>query len=136
MKRMMLIAALCAPMFALSPVPQGAKVVITANDGFDMFLTAAFARKGVPLTVVANREQADYEIQATAETQKAGWAKIILTRNTRSNENASMRLVDLKTGEVVFAYAYNMGSAYNGRQSSAESCAKHLRNARIWKVAE
>ena len=32
---------------------------------------------------------------------------------------------------MVYAYAYNMGQAYNGKQSAAESCAKHLRNATI-----
>lgn len=134
---MLLFGALvCAQMFAISPVPVRAKVFITAPDGFDVFLTAAFAKKGVPLIVVADKEKADYEIQATAETEKAGWAKILLTRSARSKENASLRLVDLKTGEVVFAYAYNMGSAMNGRQSSAESCAKHLAKAKIWKAAE
>lgn len=87
MKRVLLAAALlCAPVFAVSPVPFGSKVFITANDGFDVFLTAALAKKGVPVTVVADKEKADYEIQATAETQKAGWAKVLLTRNARSNE--------------------------------------------------
>ena len=136
MKRVLFMAALvCAQAFGISPVPVRSKVFITATDGFDVFLTAALAKKGVPVVVVADREKADYELQATAETQKAGWAKILLTRNARSSENASIRLVDLKTGEIVYAYAYNMGSAFNGRQSSAESCAKHLLKAKIWTAA-
>jgi len=34
---------------------------------------------------------------------------------------------DLKSGDVVFAYAYHADNSAHGRKSSAESCAKHLK---------
>ena len=34
---------------------------------------------------------------------------------------------DLKSGEVAFAYSYHADDSAHGRKSSAESCAKHLK---------
>ena len=48
----------------------------------------------------------------------------------KTDEQASVALTDLKTSEVIFAYAVNKQNAFRGRQSAAESCAKHLK-ARI-----
>ena len=84
-------------------------------------------RKEVPLTVVTIKEKADFEITAIAESEKAGWAKMAFLGSGQSNEQASMKVVNLKTGVVAFAYAANKGSANRGKQSAAESCAKHLK---------
>jgi curli biogenesis system outer membrane secretion channel CsgG len=45
----------------------------------------------------------------------------------RSNEQASIQIVNLKTSEVVFAYSVNKVSSAHGKKSSAEACAKHLK---------
>lgn len=115
-------------MFALEPVAAGAKVYIHQQGGFGTYLAGAFRLKGVPLTVVANRSIADYEVIGNSESQKAGWAKILITRQTGSREETSMNVIDLRTSEVVFAYNYNTDNAFRGKQSAAESCAKHLAN--------
>jgi len=118
--------ALSLSAFAIQPVASGAKVYINSMDGFGSYVAAAFRVKGVPLIVVAERAVADYEVVGNSESQKAGWAKVIFLKQTGSREEASISVVDLRTSEVVFAYNYNTGNSYRGKQSAAESCAKHL----------
>ena len=108
-------------------IPAGAKVYITPSDGFETNLKAALEAKKVPLTVVDDKAKADYEIVSHAETQKAGAAKKILMGSWHSKEEASIQVNDLKSGEVAFAYSYHADDSAHGRKSSAESCAKHLK---------
>jgi hypothetical protein len=96
--------------------------------GFETYVSAAIMKKGVPVTVVADRNLADYEISGDAESKKAGWAKIIFTGSIQSDDEASIRMVNIKTGEMAFAYAVNKKNSFRGKQSAAESCAKHLKN--------
>jgi hypothetical protein len=108
-------------------IPAGAKVYITPSDGFETNLKAALVAKQVPLTVVDDKAMADYEIVSHAQTQKASTAKKIFMGSWHSKEEASIQVNDLKSGEVVFAYAYHNDNSAHGRKSSAESCAKHLK---------
>ena len=108
-------------------IPAGSKVYITPSDGFETHLKAALEAKQVALTVVDDKEKADYEIVSHAETQKAGAAKKILMGSWHSKEEASIQVSDVKSGEVVFAYSYHTDNSNHGRRSSAESCAKHLK---------
>jgi hypothetical protein len=108
-------------------IPMGAKVYIAPSDGFETSLKAALAAKQVPLTVVDDKATADYEIVSHAETVKASTAKKIFMGSWHSKEEASIQVNDLKSGEVVFAYAYHNDNSAHGRKSSAESCAKHLK---------
>lgn len=111
-------------------IPRGAKVYVAAMpDGFDDHLKAAIQKKGVPVEVVADREQAQFEITGVSETQKAGKAKKILMLDWRSTESASITVASLETSEVVFAYSVHLQSSQRGKRSSAESCAKHLKKA-------
>ncbi|SRR5713101_3177616 len=109
-------------------IPPHSRVFITPIEGgFDTYLSAALVKKEVLLTVVAIKEKADFEITGIAESEKAGWAKMAFLGSGQSNEQASIKVVNLKTGVVAFAYAANKGSATRGKQSAAESCAKHLK---------
>jgi len=108
-------------------IPAGATVYITPSDGFETNLWAALQAKQVPLTVVDDKAKADYEIVSHAQSQKASTAKKLLMGSWHSKEEASIQVNDLKSGEVVFAYAYHADNSAHGRKSSAESCAKHLK---------
>jgi hypothetical protein len=110
-------------------IPPGSKIYIEAADGFDTYLAAALEKKHVPVTVVAAKEKADYELSGVADHQKPGWAKIALMGQIHSDDQASVKLVDLKSGEVVFAYAVNKKNTLHGKQTAAEACAKHLKQA-------
>src|SRR2546430_2424360 len=93
---------------ASAKISSGAKVYVAAiTDGFDTYLKAAINKKKVPLQVVEIRDQADYEITGISGSQKAGAAKILITGSWHSKEEASIRMADLKSGEVVWAYSVN-----------------------------
>jgi len=111
-------------------IRKGAKVFVAPiAQGFDSFLKDAIAKKKVPVEITTNRDQADYEITGTAETQKASTAKILIMGNWHSREEASITLSNIKSGEVVWAYSVHQEASTHGKRSSAESCAKHLKDA-------
>lgn len=97
------------------------------EGGFDTFLAAAIIRKQVPVVVVTDRTKADYEITGIASTEKAGWAKMLFIGVDNSNDMASIKVVELKSSEVVYGYAVRKGNSARGKQSAAEACAKHLK---------
>ena len=110
-------------------IPPNAKVFVSPmSDGFDEFLKAAIEKKKVPLQIVADKDQADFQITGQSETQKASTAKKVIMWDWRSNEQASIQVSNLKTSEVVFAYSVNKVSSAHGKKSSAEACAKHLKD--------
>ncbi len=110
-------------------IPSGAKVFVQpAEDNLDQYLKTAFQKKKVPVEVVDDKSKADYEITAHSSTQKAGAAKIILLGSWHSREEASIQITNLRSGIVAYAYSYHTDNSAHGKQTSAESCAKHLKN--------
>jgi hypothetical protein len=106
----------------------GAKVYIASMpDGFDGFLKAAIEKKKVPLAIVEDKAQAQFEMTGHSDTQKAGAAKKVLMLNWHSDEQASIQVASVESGEVVFAYSVHKKSSAHGKQSTAEACAKHLK---------
>ena len=110
------------------PIPRRARVFIApVEGGFENYLAAAIQKKNVPITVVTNRAKADFEISGVAETEKAGWAKMLFMGSAASKEQAGIKIVNINSEEVVFAYAVHKSNSARGRQSAAEACAKHLK---------
>lgn len=111
-----------------NPIKRGSKVYVAPMEGgFDTFLVAALVKKQVPVTVVTDRSKADYEITGIAESEKAGWAKMLFMGSQQSRELASVKVVEVISGDVVYGYAVHKGNSYRGKQSAAEACAKHLK---------
>ena len=54
--------------------------------------------------------------------------KKLFMQNFHSDEQATISVSDLKSGEVIFAYSVNKQSSAHGKQSTAEACAKHLKD--------
>ena len=109
-------------------IPAGSKVFLTPmEDGFHEYLKAAMESKKVPLVFVENKSDADFEISGHSESQKASTAKKVIMWDWRSNEQASIQIANLKTSEVVFAYSVNKVSSAHGKKSTAEACAKHIK---------
>src|ERR1019366_2781518 len=101
-------------------IPSGAKVFIApVEGGFENYLAAAIQQKKVPVVVVTNRDKAEFEISGVAETEKAGWAKMLFARSAASTEEAGIKIVDIKSDEVVFAYAVHKTNSVRGKQSAA-----------------
>jgi hypothetical protein len=110
-------------------IPGGSRIYvadINGLPGFENNLVAAFQKKRVNLIVVADRSQADFEINGFAENQKAAWAKIIFGSG-RPESEASIQMVNLRSGVVAFAVASYKVNSYNGNKSTAEHLAKNVR---------
>jgi len=109
-------------------IPKGAKVFVAPiAGGYDNYLKDAIAKKKVPVEIVASRDQADYEITGTAESEKASTAKKVILGNWHSREEASITVSNIKSAEVVWAYSVHEEASTHGQRSSAEACAKHLK---------
>src|SRR5579872_4034368 len=118
---LLVLAALAAPLNAIEPANPNANVFIDSMDGFGSFLTAAFRVKGVPMQVVADRRHADFEIVGSSLNKETKVADVLLSQGG-SYARATVSMINLKTGAVAFAYAYNAIYALHGAQSAAESC--------------
>ncbi len=98
-----ILAASSIPPDGAAIVRSNARIYVDAASGLDIYLTAALEKKHVPLSVTTDKSKADYELEAAS----------------------GVRLIDLKNGDVVFAWAGDKKSALHGRQT-AEACAKRL----------
>ena len=134
MRRVLLLLAMLGATFSLSvsgqdsnAIPSGSKVFIAPMNGFETYLKAAITEKKVPVEIVDQKEQADFEISGASQSQKASTAKKVIMLDWRSREEAGIKVANLKTGVVVFAYSVVKSSSAHGKQSSAEACAKHLK---------
>ena len=109
-------------------IPAYAKVYVAPMlGGFENYIIAGLRNKKVPLTVVVDRTKAEYEISGVSESEKAGWAKMLFVGSQNSNEQASIKIADLKTGAVIFGYSVHKTNSARGRQSAGEACAKHIK---------
>ncbi len=122
--------------FEAQLIPRNAKIYIAPFksentekpvQGFETYMAAALRKKEVPLIIVADRAQADFEINGTADKKGAGTAKKILLGDFRSSTSASITVTNIKTGVVAYADASDRGSANKGLRSSAEKLAKYLK---------
>src|ERR1019366_6324688 len=85
------------------PLPAGAKVYVEPMaGGFEVFFMSAMAAKHVPLAITLDKSQADYAITGSGESQKAGWAKIILAHDANSREEMSVVLSNIQPGAVLW----------------------------------
>ena len=113
-------------------IPAYAKIYVAPMlGGFENYVIAGLRNKKVPLTVVVDRSKAEYEISGVSESEKAGWAKMLFLGSQQSNETASIKVSDLKTGAVIFGYSVHKGNSARGRQSAGEACAKHIKQVVI-----
>ena len=110
-------------------IPAGSRIYVAPMAGFENYVVAGIMKKKVPVSIVADREKADFEIKGAAESEKAGWAKIMFMGNDSTNESASINVTQIKTGAVVFAYSVHKGSSARGKQSAGEAIGKHLNEA-------
>jgi hypothetical protein len=110
-------------------IPSGSKVYVAPMGGFENYVVAGILKKKVPVTIVTDRDKADYEIKGSAETEKAGWAKMLFLSSDSSNEQASINVTEIKSGNIVFAYSVHKANSVRGKQSAGEAIGKHLNEA-------
>ena len=96
-------------------------------EGFESYMAAALRKKGVPIIMVADRSQADFEIAGSADKKGAGFAKKWLLGDFRRSTSASLTVTNLRTGVIAYADSSDRASANRGLRSSAEKLAKYLK---------
>jgi hypothetical protein len=109
-------------------ITPGSKVFIEPMDGFETYLSAAMMKKKVPILIVDSKDNADFILGGNAHVEKAGWAKTIFV-SPASHAQASITVKDVKSGALAFAYNVDKMNAARADQSTAEACAKHLKEA-------
>jgi hypothetical protein len=129
-------ATVPADPFLAARIPPNSKIYIApfksedaSNpvEGFETYMAAAIRKKGVPVIMVADRSQADFEILGSADKKGAGFAKKWLLGDFRRSTSASLSVTNLHTGVVAYADASDRASANKGLRSSAEKLAKYLK---------
>jgi hypothetical protein len=110
------------------------KIYITPQNGFESYLAGAFTKKNVPARMVQTEEAADYILSPAPVDQKPESSAGKVARclfaycaGIEGSQTASVSLIDAKTKAVVWAYNVRKAGSSNF-QSSAEACAKHLKN--------
>ena len=106
----------------------GVALFIEPMNGFENYLEGAILKKKVPVVVVDDRSKADFIMTGVSDEAKAGWAKVIFV-SPSSHAQASITIKDAHTGNLVFAYNVDKMNAARANQSTAEACAKHLKDA-------
>jgi hypothetical protein len=61
----------------------------------------------------------------------ASTAKKVILGSWHSDEEASIKVASVKTGEMVYAYAVHKQDSAHGQRSTAEACAKHLKDEAV-----
>src|SRR5687768_4073423 len=109
--------------FLASRIPLNSKIYIAPFksedptkpvEGFETYMAAALRKKGVPLIMVADRSQADFAIEGSADKKAAGWAKKWLLGDFRRSASASLTVTNLHTGVIAYADASDRASANKG----------------------
>jgi hypothetical protein len=116
-----------APVITDEALPKGARLYVAPiSNGFETYIVAGLEKKRVPVVIVADRSKADYELTGVSDSDRAGWAKMLFLGSQQTNEAASIKIVNLKTGNVAFAYSVNKTNSVRGKQSAGEAVAKHI----------
>lgn len=110
-------------------------VYIQPQDGFETYLAAAFAKKGVPADVVADQTKATYvlksapiDIQKESTGGKITRCLFASCAGIEDKGNVSVQLIETSSTKILWAYSVNKqrGGAKN-MQSMAEAVAKHFK---------
>lgn len=107
-------------------IAKGSNIYVEAEKGFDIYLTAALQKKKVPVQVVDSKERADYVLVGNSSHEEKGWASKVFL-NHRDSSDAAVKLVDAKNGDIVWSYVVHKKNSVRAHQSTAEACAKHLK---------
>lgn len=100
------LAAACLFPMEGAPLPSGNTLIyVDAASGLETYLPAALQNKHVAASVTTDRSKADFAVESGA------------------------RLVDLKSGDVIFAQAVDAKSSKRTLQNTANACVRRLTEA-------
>jgi hypothetical protein len=131
-KHAILLLFVAAISFAQSSKPS---VYLEPQQGFETYLAAAIAKKGVPVDVVTDKTRAMYilrsapvEVKSESTGGKIARCLFAYCAGIEDKGNVSVQLVEVNSTKMVWAYSVNKqrGGSKN-QQSMAEAVAKHLK---------
>lgn len=147
-KSLLLIALATSPLYAQTPsststqaspaeaasaaasdrkIPAGSKIFIEPMEGgFDTYLSAALLKKDTPVKIVDSADKAEFIVSGKSYVQKASLAKTIFISGA-PQAGASITIKNAKSGDLAWAYSVDKFNAARASQSTAEACAKHLK---------
>jgi hypothetical protein len=108
------------------------RIYIVPQEGFEIYISAAFVKKHVPVIVTTDPEQADFHLKSLVMTKdestgsKIARCLFAYCIGMDGSQTATVQLVRFSTKEVVWAYNVNKSSS-KAFQSSAEAVAKHIK---------
>jgi len=110
-------------------------VYLEPQQGFETYLAAAFAKKGVPVDVVTDDTKATYVLKSAPIETKQESTGSKITRclfaycaGIEDRANVSVQLIETTSTKMLWAYSVNKqrGGSKN-QQSMAEAVAKHFK---------
>ena len=110
-------------------------VYIAPQNGFETYLGAAMAKKGVPVDIVTDQSKAVYllkaapvEIKQESTGGKIARCLFASCAGIEDKGNVSVQYIELSSSKMLWAYSVNKqrGGSKN-QQSMAEAVAKHLK---------
>jgi hypothetical protein len=120
---------------SLSPAQTSRPTVyVEPQQGFETYIAAAIAKKGVPVDVVTDKSKAIYllrsaPVEVKAETTGGKIARCLFAycAGIEDKGNVSVQLIETGSTKIVWAYSVNKqrGGSKN-QQSMAEAIAKHF----------
>ncbi len=137
------------------PITSGSKVYIEPAAGYEAYLAAAMLKRHVPIVVVTDKAKADYILTSTVSHVSQNQPAVVVNNHVSAGNHSgrndafdrgfqsastasaarraldgqtsvSVSIVDPKSSQVVFAYSAGSARA-DQLQSTAEACAKHLK---------
>jgi hypothetical protein len=111
-------------------------VYLEPQNGFETYLAAAMAKKGVPVDIVTDATKATYilksapvEIKQESTGGKIARCLFAYCAGIEDKGNVSVQLVEVGSSKMMWAYSVNKqrGGSKN-QQSMAEAVAKHLKD--------
>jgi hypothetical protein len=129
------IAVLLVIFAASLSFAQRPTVYIEPQQGFETYIAAAIAKKGVPVDVVTEKSRAIYVLRSAAVEVKSESTGGKIARclfaycaGIEDKGNVSVQLIEVGSTKMVWAYSVNKqkGGSKN-QQSMAEAIAKHFK---------
>jgi len=134
MKRLAVLLVLFASSLSFAQLSHPT-VYLEPQQGFETYLAAAFAKKGVPLDVVTDQTKATYvlksapvEIKQESTGGKIARCLFAYCAGIEDKGNVSVQLIETSSTKMLWAYSVNKqrGGSKN-QQSMAEAVAKHCK---------
>jgi hypothetical protein len=107
--------------------------IMPADDQFEVYVTAAIAKKKVPVAVRDTQDGADYtlkiaKVEITKESTGSKVVRCLFAYCAGIEDKGSTSVTLVRDGSIVWSYSVNKGRGSKNRQSMAEAIAKHMKD--------